>query len=108
MAITPVSYKRLSHALLITCGVAAAVTAAEAVVTPALAQKEQFERTKPHLNIGTIGHQTQTPSGLATPDSQSTSPSCCDNMVVDGVRDVRRKPVGGIKRRQIRIRPKRR
>ena len=102
------SKHRLSQALLIACGMTAAVMAADASVTPASAQKAQFERTKPHANVGTIGDQPQVPSGLTTSGTQGTAPQCCDTMVVDGIRDFRRKPAGGVKRRSVRIRPNRR
>lgn len=34
------------------------------VTTDAMAAKEKFERTKPHVNIGTIGHDQQGPGQL--------------------------------------------
>jgi len=41
---------------------ALALVAAQVAASGALAQKEQFQRTKPHVNIGTIGN-TQPQSG---------------------------------------------
>jgi hypothetical protein len=39
----------------------------------AMAAKEKFERTKPHVNIGMIGHIGQEPGDLANPDGNATT-----------------------------------
>ena len=41
----------------------------------AMAAKAKFERSKPHVNVGTIGHVDQEPGDLTNPDGNSaTSP----------------------------------
>ena len=57
--------------------VPAAVLALTFVAADAMAAKEKFERTKPHVNVGTIGNVDQDgPGGLATPDGEAaTSPN---------------------------------
>jgi hypothetical protein len=42
----------------------------------AMAAKEKFERTKPHVNVGTIGHvDTPNPAELTAPTGGTTSTS---------------------------------
>lgn len=42
----------------------------------AMAAKEKFQRTKPHVNVGTIGNVDQEPRGLAVSQGgESRSPS---------------------------------
>lgn len=57
-----------------------ALFASQAFVTGAMAAKEKFERTKPHVNVGTIG-KTETPGDLTT--GQSTGvvvpPADCED-----------------------------
>lgn len=67
---------------LIALGLAAAFLAGDGVNSPSFAQKEKFERTKPHVNIGTIG-QTNNNGSI----TQSPAQSGGDNLIVDGVRD---------------------
>jgi hypothetical protein len=50
---------------LILC-VAIALLAAQTLASGAMAAKEKFERTKPHVNVGTIGHVDDGPDQLAT------------------------------------------
>jgi hypothetical protein len=54
---------------------ALAVTLAQPfLAADAMAAKERFQRTKPHVNVGTIGHVDQDgPSALATPDDNGTT-----------------------------------
>lgn len=50
---TPICRRK---ALLIAASLLPAVFLMEATVSPSMAQKTQFERTKPHVDVGTIGH----------------------------------------------------
>ena len=54
--------------------VLAAMVALPFVAADAMAAKEKFERTKPHVNVGTIGNSDQDgPGGLATPAGDGTT-----------------------------------
>jgi hypothetical protein len=67
----------------------AAMTLATATALPllaadAMAAKEKFERTKPHVNVGTIGHvdnpnpaELTAPAGETTPTSNNSGASDC-------------------------------
>ena len=66
----------MSKVLAIMGSVAAALFGLEAAFSPVAAQKETFERTKPHLNVGTVG------SGGSSP-SQKT---CCGEVNSGGAR----------------------
>ena len=52
----------LSRVFLILGSVVAALFGLEAAFSPAAAQKETFERRKPHLNVGTVGSGGSSPS----------------------------------------------
>ena len=52
----------LSRMFLILGSVVAALFGLEAAFSPAPAQKETFERTKPHVNVGTVGGGGSGPS----------------------------------------------
>ena len=63
----------------------AAALAAPLLTVDAMAAKEKFERTKPHVNVGTIGNggSSENPNNLATPQggnaadgNSSTSGDC--------------------------------
>lgn len=51
----------------------AAMVAVPLLAADAMAAKAKFERNKPHVNVGTIGHVDQQPGALATPDSNGTA-----------------------------------
>jgi hypothetical protein len=65
--------------------VAAVVTlfASQAFVSGAMAAKEKFERTKPHVNVGTIGNDETPPNQLTTEQNGSQAivemPADCDD-----------------------------
>ena len=67
---------RRRKALLIAASLLPAALLMEAALSPSLAQKAQFERNKPHVNIGTIGHasrsQTVQPSQYAPSEQSET------------------------------------
>ena len=96
------------QALLIIGGLAPALLCADAVMSPSMAQKEQFERKKPHTNVGTIEQQGEHPANLATEQEAIPTIPCCDNMSVDSVRNFNHKPKGRVQRRPLRIRPRQR
>ena len=52
----------LSRIFLILGSVVAALFGVEAAFSPAPAQKETFERSKPHVNVGTVGRGGSSPS----------------------------------------------
>jgi hypothetical protein len=55
-------------------GLMLALLAVTLPATDGLAQKEQFQRTKPHVNVGTIG-DTQTQTGNLTGQPACPPPS---------------------------------
>jgi hypothetical protein len=52
----------------------AAMVALAFLAADAMAAKEKFERTKPHVNVGTIGQVDQEPVGLANPVGSGATP----------------------------------
>ena len=72
----------LSRAALVMASLTAAFFGVEAAFSPLAAQKEQFERSKPHVNVGT-----------ASEGSQQLAPQkCCGNETVDKVGNTLEKP----------------
>ncbi len=102
------SPKGAFNALLLIGGLAPALLGAEAAVSSAMAQKEVFERNKPHVNVGTIGNQSQAPSGLATQQEAVPEDTCCEVRIIDNVRDLKKRPARRIHRQPARIRQRRR
>ena len=101
------SETRLSRTFIIIGALAPALLGADAAISAASAQKAEFERTKPHVNVGTIGDQEEGPTGFATTTSQAPA-KCCGNMIVDGVRSFKRTPRHRVQIRTRRARPQRR
>jgi hypothetical protein len=51
----------------------AAMVALPFLAADAMAAKETFQRSKPHLNVGTIGHPPQEPGNLANSGGTGTT-----------------------------------
>ena len=50
-----------------------ALLALHVMASEAFAQKAEFERNKPHANIGTIGHEAKGPTDIQAPTGQDNA-----------------------------------